>query len=158
MSAPGRERSAGPLAGVRVLDLTSVILGPYATQMLGDLGADVIKIEPPEGDTTRYTGPARNSGMASLFMGVNRNKRSVVLDLKQAAARDVLMRMVDRADVFVHNIRPQKLEKIGLGPDALLSRNPRLSTPACMAGARAALTAAVPPTTTSSRGCAASRA
>ena len=126
MSAPGRERSAGPLAGVRVLDLTSVILGPYATQMLGDLGADVIKIEAPDGDTTRYTGPARNSGMASLFMGVNRNKRSVVLDLKQAAARDVLLRMVDRADVFVHNIRPQKLEKIGLGPDALLSRNPRL--------------------------------
>ena len=83
--------------------------------MLGDLGADVIKIESPDGDTTRYTGPCVNHDMASLFMGVNRNKRSLVLDLKQAAARDVLLRMADKADVFVHNIRPQKLEKIGLG-------------------------------------------
>ena len=72
---------------MRVLDLTSVVLGPYATQMLGDLGADVIKVEPPEGDTTRYTGPRVSRDMASLFMGVNRNKRSIVLDLKTAQAR-----------------------------------------------------------------------
>lgn len=116
----------GPLAGVRVLDLTSVVLGPYATQMLGDLGADVIKVEPPEGDTTRYTGPRRHHDMASLFMGINRNKRSLVLDLKQPAAQAVLLRLVDSADVFVHNIRPQKLEPLGLGADALLARNPRL--------------------------------
>ncbi len=126
MGAADQKKSAGPLAGIRVIDLTSVILGAYCTQMLGDLGADVIKIESPEGDTTRYTGPCVNEGMASLFMGVNRNKRSVALDLKQAAARDVLLRMVDGADVFVHNIRPQKLEKIGLGADALMARNPRL--------------------------------
>jgi crotonobetainyl-CoA:carnitine CoA-transferase CaiB-like acyl-CoA transferase len=119
-------RAKGPLTGVRVIDLTSVVLGPYATQMLGDLGADVIKVEAPEGDTTRYTGPRRHDDMASLFMGINRNKRSIVLDLKQAAARDTLLRLADRADVFVHNIRPQKLEPLGLGPDALLSRNPRL--------------------------------
>jgi crotonobetainyl-CoA:carnitine CoA-transferase CaiB-like acyl-CoA transferase len=119
--------SPGPLAGVRVLDLTSVVLGPYATQMLGDLGADIIKIEPPEGDTTRYTGPRVSADMASLFLGVNRNKRSIVLDLKTQAARDVLLRLVDKADVFVHNIRPQKLDKIGLGPDALCARNPRLA-------------------------------
>jgi crotonobetainyl-CoA:carnitine CoA-transferase CaiB-like acyl-CoA transferase len=119
-------RAKGPLTGVRVIDLTSVVLGPYATQMLGDLGADVIKVEAPDGDTTRYTGPRRHDDMASLFMGINRNKRSIVLDLKQAAARDVLLRLADRADVFVHNIRPQKLEPLGLGPDALLSRNPRL--------------------------------
>ena len=124
--SPSPLENEGPLAGIRVLDLTSVILGAYATQMLGDLGADVIKIESPDGDTTRYTGPCVNDGMASLFMGVNRNKRSIVLDLKQAAARDVLLRMADTADVFVHNIRPQKLEKIGLGSDALLARNPRL--------------------------------
>jgi crotonobetainyl-CoA:carnitine CoA-transferase CaiB-like acyl-CoA transferase len=117
---------AGPLAGVRVLDLTSVVLGPYATQMLGDLGADVIKIEPPEGDTTRYTGPRVSHDMASLFMGANRNKRSIVLDLKTAPAREALLRLVDRADVFVHNIRPQKLEPLGLDADTLCKRNPRL--------------------------------
>ncbi len=116
----------GPLAGVRVIDLTSVVLGSYATQMLGDLGADVIKVEAPGGDTTRFTGPRNSPDMASLFLGLNRNKRSIVLDLKQAAARDVVLRLTDTADVFVHNIRPQKLEKIGLGPDAFLARVPRL--------------------------------
>jgi crotonobetainyl-CoA:carnitine CoA-transferase CaiB-like acyl-CoA transferase len=119
-------RAAGPLTGVRVLDLTSVVLGPYATQMLGDLGADIIKIESPEGDTTRYTGPRRHADMASLFMGINRNKRSIVLDLKQAPARAALLRLVDTADVFVHNIRPQKLDPLGLGSQALLARNSRL--------------------------------
>jgi crotonobetainyl-CoA:carnitine CoA-transferase CaiB-like acyl-CoA transferase len=94
--------------------------------MLGDLGADIIKIEPPEGDTTRYTGPRVSRDMASLFMGVNRNKRSIVLDLKTAPAREALLRLVDRADVFVHNIRPQKLNGLGLGPDKLRARNPRL--------------------------------
>jgi crotonobetainyl-CoA:carnitine CoA-transferase CaiB-like acyl-CoA transferase len=119
-------KKAGPLAGVRVLDLTSVVLGPYATQMLGDLGADIVKVEAPEGDTTRYTGPRVSRDMASLFLGVNRNKRSIVLDLKTAPAREVLLRMVDRADVFVHNIRPQKLDGLGLSSDALCQRNPRL--------------------------------
>jgi crotonobetainyl-CoA:carnitine CoA-transferase CaiB-like acyl-CoA transferase len=126
VAASQPEKKSGPLAGVRVVDLTSVVLGPYATQMLGDLGADVIKIEPPEGDTTRYTGPRVSIDMASLFMGVNRNKRSLALDLKLAAARDVLLRLVDRADVVVHNIRPQKLEALGLAPGRLCERNPRL--------------------------------
>src|SRR5215472_230411 len=126
MTAAVRDRSAGPLVGVRIVDLTTVVLGPYATQMLGDLGADVIKVEGPEGDTTRHTGPSRNPHMASLFLGSNRNKRSIVLDLKAAAARDVLLRLIDTADVFVHNIRPQKLAKLGLEPDALLARRPQL--------------------------------
>ena len=121
-----RDRRAGALAGVRIVDLTTVVLGPYATQMLGDLGADVIKVEGPEGDTTRHTGPSRNPHMASLFLGTNRNKRSIILDIKAPAARDVLLRLIDTADVFVHNIRPQKLAKLGVGPDVLLARRPRL--------------------------------
>ena len=113
MRATDQNKPAGALAGVRILDLTSLILGPYATQMLGDLGADVIKIESPDGDSTRHTGPSRTDDLASLFLAVNRNKRSIILDLKQPAARDVLLRMADTADVFIHNMRPQKLEKLG---------------------------------------------
>jgi crotonobetainyl-CoA:carnitine CoA-transferase CaiB-like acyl-CoA transferase len=116
----------GPLAGVRVIDLTTVVLGPYATQMLGDLGADIIKVESPDGDTTRHTGPRRHSGMAAMFLTMNRNKRSIVLDLKTAVGRDVLLRLIDTADVFVHNIRPQKLKGLGLAPEVLLARQPRL--------------------------------
>jgi crotonobetainyl-CoA:carnitine CoA-transferase CaiB-like acyl-CoA transferase len=116
----------GPLSGIRVLDLGSVVLGPLATQILGDLGADVIKVEAPEGDTTRHTGPKRSPGMAALFMGLYRNKRSLVLDLKQAAAREALWRLVDGADVFVHSIRPQAIARLGFGPDAVLARNGRI--------------------------------
>ena len=115
-----------PLAGVRVLDLTAVVLGPYASQMLADYGADVIKIEAPEGDTTRYTGPTTETGMGAIFLGVNRGKRSVVLDLKREEARAALMRLVDTADVFMHSIRPQKLVDLGADPATLLARNPRL--------------------------------
>src|SRR5579864_895724 len=107
---------AGPLAGIRVLDLTSVVAGPLATQMLGDMGADVIKIEAPEGDAPRHTGPARSPNMAALFMGLNRSKRSLVLDLKKPAA----------ADVLAHSMRPQKMEKLGFGPKIVCGRNPRL--------------------------------
>jgi crotonobetainyl-CoA:carnitine CoA-transferase CaiB-like acyl-CoA transferase len=117
---------SGPLAGVRVLDMTSVVFGPLCTQVLGDQGADVVKIEAPEGDTTRYTGPARNPGMAALFLGLNRNKRSLVLDLKTAAAKDALWRLIDRADVLVHSIRPQAVERLGFSPRAVLARNPRI--------------------------------
>ncbi len=116
----------GPLTGVRIVDLTTVVLGPYATQMLGDLGADVIKVEAPSGDTTRHTGPRRHPHMAAMFLGVNRNKRSIILDLKTAAGRGVLNRLIDTADVFVHNIRPQKLKGLGLAPDDLLARRPQL--------------------------------
>jgi crotonobetainyl-CoA:carnitine CoA-transferase CaiB-like acyl-CoA transferase len=117
---------SGPLQGVRILDLSSVVLGPLATQTLGDLGADVVKIEAPAGDTTRYTGPARSPDMSALFMGLNRNKRSLVLDLKQAPARGALWRLIDGADVLVHSIRPQAMARLGLDPSSVMERNPRL--------------------------------
>lgn len=115
-----------PLDGIRILDMTSVMLGPYATQMLGDYGADVIKIEAPEGDSTRRTGPAMEQGMSATFIGANRSKRSIVLDLKQAAAREALLVLVDQADVLICSIRPQKLAALGLAPELLRERNPRL--------------------------------
>jgi crotonobetainyl-CoA:carnitine CoA-transferase CaiB-like acyl-CoA transferase len=114
------------LRGVRVIDLSTVVFGPYATQTLADFGADVIKIEPPEGDAMRHNGPAHERGMASIYLGANRNKRSVVLDLKTAAARQALLALCDRADVFIHNVRPQKLAKLGITAEALRKRNPRL--------------------------------
>jgi crotonobetainyl-CoA:carnitine CoA-transferase CaiB-like acyl-CoA transferase len=117
---------SGPLAGIRILDLTSVVFGPLSTQILGDMGANVIKIEGPEGDTTRYTGPARSADMAALFMGVNRSKRSLVLDLKQRGAKDALWRLIDGADVFVHSMRPQKIAALGFAPEAVRRRNPRI--------------------------------
>jgi crotonobetainyl-CoA:carnitine CoA-transferase CaiB-like acyl-CoA transferase len=117
---------AGPLSGVRVLDLTSVVFGPLATQILGDMGADVIKIEAPEGDTTRYTGPARSKDMAALFMGLNRSKRSLILDLKNEAAKDALWRLIDQADVLVHSMRPKKIAALGFSHEAVLARNQRI--------------------------------
>lgn len=115
-----------PLEGIRVLDLSAVVLGPYASQILAEYGADVIKIESPEGDSTRRTGPSTEPGMGAIFLGVNRGKRSVVLDLKQADARAALLQLVGTADVLMHSIRPQKLAAIGLDPDTLLKANPRL--------------------------------
>jgi crotonobetainyl-CoA:carnitine CoA-transferase CaiB-like acyl-CoA transferase len=117
---------ARPLAGIRILDMTTVMLGPYATQMLGDYGADVIKIESPGGDSTRATGPALEPGMAATFIGANRSKRSVVLDLKQPAAREALLLLIDTADVLVYSMRPQKLQALGLAPEVLRTRNPKL--------------------------------
>ncbi len=113
-----------PLSGLRVLDLTSVVYGPYATQTLGDFGADIIKIEPPDGDMTRAIGPGKSPDMGALYLGSNRNKRSVVLDLKNENARDALWQLIDGADMIVHNIRPQKMLALGFGPDAVLARKP----------------------------------
>lgn len=115
-----------PLAGIRVVDLSAVVLGPYASQNLADYGADVIKVEPPEGDSTRQTGPTTEKGMGAIFLGVNRGKRSVVLDLKKGEAREVLMKILATADVLMHSIRPQKLAAIGLDPQTLMAQFPRL--------------------------------
>jgi len=114
------------LSGVRVLDLTSVVFGPYASQILGDYGADVIKIESPDGDSTRQTGPSQEPTLSAIFLGVNRNKRSLVLDLKQPAAREALLALADSADVLMHSMRPGKMARLGLDPATLCARNPRL--------------------------------
>ncbi len=119
-------KSPGPLAGIRILDLTSVILGPYGTQVLADLGADVIKVEPPEGDIMRHVGPMRNPGMGHVYLNINRNKRSIALDLKQQTARDALLKLCKTADVFVSNIRPAAMARLGLGPDDVSAANPRI--------------------------------
>jgi len=116
----------GPLAGIRVIDLTSIIMGPFATQALGDMGADVIKVEPPEGDLVRQIGPARHAGMGPMFLNANRNKRSIVLDLKQPEGKAALLRLAERADVLVYNMRPQAMARLGLGYETLAARNPRL--------------------------------
>jgi len=116
----------GPLDGVRVVDCTTVVLGPWAAQQLGDLGADVIKVEPPEGDTTRQLGPMRNPDMGAFYLAVNRNKRSIVLDLKQESARKVLLRLAERADVLIHNYRPQAAARLGLSYEMFRAVNPRI--------------------------------
>ena len=119
-------RSPGPLAGIRILDLTTVVMGPFATQILADLGADVIKLEPPGGDVMRHVGPMRNPAMGHLFLNSNRNKRSIVLDLKQPEARAAALKLIEGMDVLIHNIRPQAMERLGLGYADLAAINPRL--------------------------------
>jgi crotonobetainyl-CoA:carnitine CoA-transferase CaiB-like acyl-CoA transferase len=117
---------AGPLAGIRVVDLTRVLAGPFATQVLGDLGADVIKVEPPDrGDDTRHFPPHR-AGESHYFVAINRSKRGMVIDLRQDAGRAVLRRLAATADVLVENYRPGVMDRLGLGYAALAALNPRL--------------------------------
>ena len=117
---------SGPLSGVKILELTSVVLGPWACQMLADMGAEVIKIEPPRGDSNRSLGAYRNKGMAALYLTCNRNKRSIVLDLKQPAAKAAVLELVKTADVVLHNNRPQVMTKLGLDYEALKAVNPKI--------------------------------
>lgn len=116
----------GPLEGIKIIDMTSVLMGPYATQMLGDMGADIIKVEAPDGDVTRQIAPSRNPGMGAIYLNANRNKRSICLDLKQDAGREALLRLAADADVLVYNIRPQAMRRLGLGYETLAGVNPRL--------------------------------
>ena len=117
---------SGPLSGIRVIDLTAVVMGPFATQILGDQGADVIKVEAPEGDVFRYVTPFRHEGMSAAFLNLNRNKRSIALDLKQATDKQVMLDLLKTADVFVTTVRPQAMRKLGLDFESVRTLNPRL--------------------------------
>ncbi len=114
----------GPLSGVRILDMTAVLMGPYCTQILSDLGADVIKIESPEGDITREIGPGKRKGASGLYATLNRGKRSVVLDLKRPEANEALLEMARRCDMFIHSTRLAAMDRLGLSYQRMQEVNP----------------------------------
>ena len=121
-----QDHGTGPLRGVRVLDLTTVVMGPSATQILGDLGADVLKVESPAGDSMRWIGPWRHPGMGPLYLQANRNKRGIMLDLKSADGKARAVALARHADVLVSNVRPQGLQRLGLDYESLRTVNARL--------------------------------
>lgn len=116
----------GPLDGIRILDLTTVLLGPYCTQTLGDMGADIIKIEPPQGDSTRFIGPTKSKGMGGTFLNISRNKKSCVIDLKRKEALSLLERLLPTMDVLIYNMRPAAMERLGITYDWVRSINPKI--------------------------------
>jgi len=115
---------SGPLQGIRVVDLSNMLMAPYATQILGDMGADVIKVEAPAGDPVRGIGPQRHAGMGAIFLNANRSKRSIVLDLKQPAGLAAATDLLKGADVLVYNMRPQSMARLGLGYEQVAAVNP----------------------------------
>jgi crotonobetainyl-CoA:carnitine CoA-transferase CaiB-like acyl-CoA transferase len=117
-------KAKGPLAGVRVVDLTAMVFGPYCTQIMGDMGADVIKIEPPAGDNTRYINAGPTPDLAGVFVNVNRGKRSVVLDLTQAGDKAALRSLIETADVFIHSMRGKAITKLGFDYAAVAAIKP----------------------------------
>lgn len=126
MATVSQDSPAGPLEGLKVVDMTSVLMGPFASQMLADMGADVIKIEAPQGDLVRQIGPSRRDGMGPVFLNANRNKRSVVLDLKHPDGIAALKRLLEDADVLMYNVRPQAMARLGLGYEEVAAINPRI--------------------------------
>lgn len=123
-SAVRHSPSFGPLAGVKVVDLTAMVMGPYCTQIMADMGADVIKIEPPEGDNTRNISVGPAPGMAGVFVNVNRGKRSIVLDLRSDAGKATLRALIEQADVFIHSMRAKAIAKLGFGYADVAAINP----------------------------------
>jgi crotonobetainyl-CoA:carnitine CoA-transferase CaiB-like acyl-CoA transferase len=126
VSVTQRLAGDGPLAGVRVVDLTTTFMGPYCTLLLAQMGADVIKVETPAGDVVRYIGDEGGTGMGPVFLNANQGKRSIVLDLKHPTDREVLRRLVGTADVFVHNMRSRAVRRLELGFDTISAWNPRM--------------------------------
>lgn len=126
MSKTTPQSPPGPLAGIRVLDLTAVVLGPYATQILGDYGAEIVKVESPSGDLMRLNGVSKNRGMSSIFLTLNRNKRSIILDLQTPEGADALRRLIPQFDVLVHNMRVEAIARLGFGYDAVAKLNPNI--------------------------------
>lgn len=126
MAQRAMEQATGPLSGLRVIDLTINVLGPVATQILGDMGADIIKVEPPNGDQNRQNGPGRNPGMSVFYLVMNRNKRSIVLDLKKSECMEALLKLVETADVIVHSMRPSAAERLGICYEKIRARNPKI--------------------------------
>ena len=122
---------SGPLAGVRVIDFTTIVMGPYASQLLGDLGAELIKVEALGGDAMRFVGPKKHADMGPNFLHLNRGKRSVALDLKHALGRAALLQMVKRADVFLYSLRPHTLARLGLGYDQVRAVNAAIIYAGC---------------------------
>lgn len=116
----------GPFHGLKIVDLTTVFVGPYCAQLLADMGCDVVKVEAPDGDLTRLTGPGRNPGMAASFLQLNRNKRSIALDLKTEAGAAAMRKMISEADVFIHNMRPEPLARLGFDYESVKDLNPGL--------------------------------
>lgn len=118
--------SRGPLAGIRVVDVTAVVMGPYCTQIMADMGADVVKVEPPEGDITRYVAQGPTPGMNGVFMNVNRGKRSIVLDLTSPEGAAALRALIETADVFIHSMRAKAIAKLGFDYESVAAINPRI--------------------------------
>lgn len=119
-------KHSGPLSGVRVVDLTAMVMGPYCTQLLADMGADVIKIEPPNGDSTRFISPGPVPGMSGVFVNVNRGKRSIVLDLQSKSDCNVLRELIKTADVFIHSMRAKAINKLGFSYTDVSALNPSI--------------------------------
>ena len=124
MAKPAKRN--GPLSGVRVIDLTAMVMGPYSTQIMADMGADVIKIEPPAGDNTRYISVGPEPGMAGVFVNVNRGKRSVVLDLRAEEGKAALRKLIATADVFIHSMRARAIARLGFAYEDVAAINPRI--------------------------------
>jgi crotonobetainyl-CoA:carnitine CoA-transferase CaiB-like acyl-CoA transferase len=125
-AAPSAGEPRGPLAGVRVIDLTGVVMGPFASQILGDFGADVVKVESLDGDTVRHIGPSRSKGMGPMYLALNRNKRSIALDLRDPDGLAAVKRLIEGADVLLFNLRPGSMGRLGLGYEQVAAINPRI--------------------------------